>query len=161
LWVHDRSTPWSVTFAEQLPLSTRMVEGKVGIIMRFSSVRWGDETWTTPIRVEATFEPRATRDGPALIRTGDVEVYVEAPESSDNTTSATRLRRMLSRKFGAVLPAELYFDGLVPPTGGALGKLRSLALRDFYTENGWLVIGYELDPHAGAKTPDELLAKNR
>jgi hypothetical protein len=161
LWVHDRSTPWSVTFAEQLPLSTRMVEGQIGIVMRFSSVRWGDETWTTPIRVEAIFEPRATRDGPALIRTGDLEVYVEAPESSDNTTSATRLRRMLSRRFGAVLPAELYFDGLVPPTGGGLAKLRSLAVRDFYTEKGWLVIGYELDPHAGVTTRDALLTKNR
>jgi hypothetical protein len=68
---------------------------------------------------------------------------------------------MLSRRFGAVLPAELYFDGLVPPTGGGLAKLRSLAVRDFYTEKGWLVIGYELDPHAGVTTRDALLTKNR
>lgn len=161
LWVHDRSTPWSVTFAEHLPLTTRMVDGRIAIELRFAAVRWDDETWTTPIRVEARFEPRVTRDGPALIRDGELGVIVEAPESSLNERSPDELRRMLARRFEAILPPELYFDGLVPPSGGALSKLRALVLRDFYCDEGWLVIGYELDVDTNMpKVPDKLLTRN-
>jgi hypothetical protein len=159
LWVHDRSIPWSVTFADTRPITARMIDGRLGITLRFDSVRWGDDRWTTPVTIEARFEPKIGRDGPAFIREGDVQIVVEAAESMPTEKSPADLRRMLSRKFSAVFPAELHFDGLVPPTGGALSKLRDLHLRDFYCQDGWLVIGYELVT-GDAKVPDQLLTRS-
>jgi hypothetical protein len=158
LWVHDRSIPWSVTFAQKRPVTARMVDDRLGITLRFDSVRWGEDRWNTPVTVEARFAPQIGRDGPGLVRDGEVRIVVEAAESMPMDKSPDDLRRMLTRKFSAVFPAELHFDGLVPPTGGALSKLRALTLRDFYCQDGWLVIGYELVTD-NAKVPDGLLTR--
>lgn len=148
LWVHDRADPWSVTFARQLPVSTRIADGRIHVIFRFDAARVGDQTWDTPIRLEATLEPRITRDGPALFRQGDIAIHI------DNATTYDQLHRTLSRKFDAVFPAELHFDGLVAPEGGALGKLNALELIDLRCERGWMTLGYHLNVKAQTSPPN-------
>ncbi|RIK83180.1 MAG: hypothetical protein DCC68_04390 [Planctomycetota bacterium] len=151
LWVHDRAAPWSVTFAESLPVSTRVADGAIRIVLRFDAARRGDDHWTTPIEVETLLEPRMMRDGPALFRRGGIAVRV-----SPDAPAANDLQRFLERKFSAVFPEELHFDGLVAPEGGALGKLRSLALREFDFQRGWITLGYQLEMGA-----DTLVASGR
>jgi hypothetical protein len=149
LWVHDRADPWSVTFARELPISTRIADGHIHVTLRFNAARVGDQTWQTPIRVEATLKPRITREGPALFRDGDVAIHI------DNTTTNDKLHRTLSRKFDAVFPEELHFDGLVAPEGGALGKLNALELADLRCERGWFSLGYHLNSTAPSKSPSD------
>ena len=50
-------------------------------------------------------------------------------------------------KFRAVMPEALYFDGLVPPTGGSLAMLHNLKANEYSFQDGWMRIGYRLvDP---------------
>ena len=42
------------------------------------------------------------------------------------------------------MPEQLYFDGLVPPTGGSLAMLRNLKANEYSFENGWMRMGYSL-----------------
>jgi hypothetical protein len=86
-----------------------------------------------------------------LRRHGDVTVRFAA-EMAAGREDLEKLRRTLVRKFSAVFPDELHFDGLTPPNGGALGKLQSLVLHDFYCDRGWLVLGYELDAPSAPST---------
>ncbi len=153
LWVHDREAPWSATFAEQLPVSTRIGDGRIQITLRFDFARVGEQTWRTPIRVEATLEPRITRDGPAFYRDGEVTIHIDgmtADGASANLPNIDILHRTLTRKFNAVFPAELHFDGLVAPEGGALGKLNALKLTDLRCERGWFSLGYHLNARVQA-----------
>ena len=69
---------------------------------------------------------------------------VDLVGASPATAEEQNFLDFLHRKFNAVMPAELYFDGLVPPTGGSLAMLRNLKPNDYSFENGWMRMGYSL-----------------
>ena len=60
------------------------------------------------------------------------------------TAEEQKFLDFLHRKFSAVMPEELYFDGLVPPAGGSLAMLRNLRPDAYRFENGWMRMGYSL-----------------
>lgn len=136
LWVHDRAERWSVTLARQRPVIVRFDDGRIHFVLRLSGVARGTQQLDLPAEIEATFLPQITRDGPLLVRDG--ELAVRCDDSDVN--------KLLRRKFGAIFPPELAFDGLAPPAGGTLGKLRQFRLAEFHSGGGWLTVGYVLAP---------------
>jgi len=142
LWVHDRAERWSVTFARQLPILVRFEDDRIAIRVRLSHVTRDGQSIQQPAEIEANFVPRITDEGPALVREGDLVVRIS--EEAENQNEAS-LRDFLTRKFGAIFAPEINFYGLMPPTGGLLGKLRLLKPMEFRSAGGWLTIAYELE----------------
>src|SRR5262245_33418348 len=136
LWVHDRAERWSVTFARQRPVTAQFDDGRIHFVLRLSGVTRGTEQLDLPAEIEASFLPQITRDGPLLVRDGELAIRCD---DSD-------VHKLLRRKFGAIFPPELGFDGLAPPAGGTLGKLRKFRLAEFHSGGGWLTVGYMLPP---------------
>ena len=142
LWVHDRTDRWSVTFADQRPLVVSFREGLIGFTLRMKQCRRADEQLDKLVDIACTFRIEATADGPVFFRQGDVTVDLVG--ASTATAEEQNFLDFLHRKFSAVMPEELYFDGLVPPTGGSLAMLRNLKPNDYSFENGWMRMGYSL-----------------
>jgi hypothetical protein len=156
LWVHDRTEPWSVTLAEERPLTPRFKDGGAAFTFRFSKVQRGDEVFAHPVEVEARFTLGESRDGPVLRRKGDVEIRFP---SEPSLASREGVEKFLKRKFSAVFPPELIYYGIVPPEGGSLGKLNQLRLAEFKTASGWMTVGYRLAPAAGSRPGAELASR--
>jgi hypothetical protein len=141
LWVHDRAERWSVTLADERPVMNQFDKDRVGFTLRVVKVTRGEREYAVPLEIEARFAPESTRDGPALAREGDVAIrFAEQPAPE----IAAQLELLLKSKFGAVFPPNLHFHGLMPPTGGSLGKLRQLQLEEFAANGGWLRLAYRL-----------------
>src|SRR4029079_16308682 len=132
---------WSVTFEKQLPIIIRFDEDRVGITLRLSGVTRDGQWLQAPIEIQASFIPKIMKEGPSLFRDGDLTVRLPNATPGDDQAS---LREFLTRKFGAVFPPELNFNGLTPPAGGSLGKLRLLEPAEFRSASGWLTLAYEL-----------------
>jgi len=140
LWVHDRTERWSVTMARQRPVRVLFQNDRLGITLRLAALTRDGKQTAEDIEIETRFLLRSTEDGPALVREGDVEIRYVGRTDADQEDH----RVFLARKFGAVFPAELHFNGLVPPAGGSLGRLRALDLERFQAADGWLTVGYQL-----------------
>jgi hypothetical protein len=141
LWVHDRAERWSVTFAAERPLVVQLDGERVLFTLRFDRLTRGSHQLQYPIEVEARFILTTSHDGPALAREGDLAIRFASGTEQDEEPSA---RAFLAKKFAAVLPPRLGFEGLVPPAGGTIGKLRQLDLAEFQSHDGWLTLGYQL-----------------
>jgi hypothetical protein len=135
LWVHDRTERWSVTMAEARPLAARFSGERITLTLHVAGLTRGERREPIDTTIEASYQPQITRDGPTLIRDGELIVR-------GNETEADHA--FLVRKFGAVFPAELHFSGLVPPTGGSLGKLRRLSVAEFKSDAQWMTLAYQL-----------------
>ncbi len=149
LWVHARAEPWSVTAASQHPLTVSFDDDEVRVAFRIERAVYGDRELLRPLTISAAYSLEITRDGPRLVRVGDLKVEHSGPGAQQAIDSAeAQITQFLYRKFSGVFPAELYFDGLVPPTGGFWGRLRQLNLSQLACSDGWLAIGYEWIPDA-------------
>jgi hypothetical protein len=142
LWVHDRAERWAVVLAGEQPLSAQFQDDQLGLILRLSEVQRGDQTLRQAVEIEARFIPQITADGPELVRDGELEIRMTGDLDLESSAS---LHAFLARKFGAVFPPVLHFHGLMPPTGGSLGKLRQLTPAEFGSTGGWLRLAYQLE----------------
>jgi hypothetical protein len=145
LWVHDRSERWSVTLADERPLEPRFSDDEVGFTLRVNQVTRGGEVFKHAVEIEVSFVPQCTRDGPELVRDGEVAVRFAKPQGTEEQEET---REFLIRKFSAVFPSKMHFAGITPPDGGMIGKLNSLELAEFKSARGWLTLGYQLKPGA-------------
>lgn len=156
LWVHDRSERWSVTFASERPVLARFDGGRIGVTLRLDKVTRGQRQFEHPVAIEATFLPEVTDEGPAMIREGELQIrFAEGIEPE----SAHDWQVFLARKFGAILLDEIHFDGLVPPSGGTIGKLRELDLVEFTSARGWLTVAYQLGGQSADGEPADLASR--
>ena len=142
LWVHDRAERWSVVISKDRPLTGIFADDLCSVTLRLQQVTRGTESLDRPLEIHADYALEITPDGPHLIRKGDLEVRFS--DNGDATTHDDSFRRFVHSKFNGFFQPEIYFDGLVPPAGGSLGKLRILQLQELASQNGWLSIGYRL-----------------
>jgi len=142
LWVHDRTDRWSVTFANQRPIVVSFRNELIGFTVRIKHCQRADDQLDTLIDIASTFRIETTSEGPVFFRQGDVSVQLVADRPA--TAEEQKFLDFLHRKFSAVMPEELYFDGLVPPVGGSLAMLRNLRPDAYRFENGWMRMGYSL-----------------
>lgn len=146
LWVHDRAERWSVVMSKENPVTGTFADGICSIIVRLQQVTRGAEQLDRPLEVSAKYRLEITPDGPHFIRSADLAVrFSDDGMGTDNQES---FRQFIHKKFSGIFQPEIFFDGLVPPTGGSLGKLRALELQELSCRNGWLSIGYQLPPDA-------------
>jgi hypothetical protein len=114
---------------------------QVRIAFHVAGATRGDEVLERPLTVSVAYTLEITRDGPHLVRAGDVRLAFDDAESATDSRSDAFLQ-FLTRKFNGLFPADLYFDGLIPPAGGEWSRLYKLSLSQLSATNGWFAIGY-------------------
>jgi hypothetical protein len=142
LWVHDRTDRWAITFADQRPIVVSFQDDLIGFTLRIKRCNRAEQQIDKLIDIAATFRIDTTSEGPVFFRQGDVSV--DLVQGVPATVEDQQFLDFLYRKFSAVMPEELYFDGLVPPTGGSLAMLRKLEPDAYSFQNGWMRMGYSL-----------------
>lgn len=142
LWVHDRTDRWALTFSDTRPIVVRFHNGQFQITVRSQQITREGQSHQDLIDISTAFRMQITADGPVLFREEEVSVAFVDGRTPD--TEQQKLLDFIHWKFGAIMPKELYFDGLVPPTGGSLSMLRNLQPKEFSFQNGWIKIGYQL-----------------
>jgi hypothetical protein len=150
LWVHEREPRWSVIMDDTRPLRARCRNGQLQLTLAVKETLRGSQRFDTPAHMTAVFEVAPSSDGPVFHRKGQVQV--EFPEREELSANADELRAFLGRKFSAIMPAELYFDGLAAPAGGFGDKLNQLQFQQASFESGWATIRYQLDLTKQPKT---------
>jgi hypothetical protein len=150
LWVHDREPRWSVIMADERPLRFQFRDGYMRLTLATQETLRGDERFPMPALISANFNITATDGGPSFQRRGDIEI--EFPEREKDSAHAEQLRSFLARKFDAVMPAQLYFDGLAAPAGGFGDKINALRFQEFRFKDGWATWNYVIQDNAKAKT---------
>jgi hypothetical protein len=146
LWVHDRAIRWSVVFSPERPLRLVFQNNRVQFALAVSETVRAKERLAVPAVASATFVVIPTPDGPVFQRQGDLTV--ELGEHRLSTAQADELSRFLAHKFGALLPAELQFDGLAAPAGGFGDRIRQLQTYQVRFREGWAMVSYKLQPSA-------------
>ena len=159
LWVHDRTDRWSFTFHEQRPLEVDFRDGLMTFTMRSSAVMRAGQTFERSVLIRAAYRMDIGRHSVSFVRQGDLvtrwdDTATDAGQQTRANPKDDELIAFLARKFNGVLQPEIHFDGLVPPAGGSLGKLRQIQIRKFDLTSGWMTIGFEVVAEAGGQTGD-------
>ncbi len=144
LWVHSRTEPWSVTAAKEQPLVISFAGEAVSIKLRIDHAARGQQRLDRALEISAKYTLEITPDGPHLIRSGNLAVEFAEAAAQQRDPREEEFREFLERKFSGVFLSDIHFDGLMPPQGGLLGKLRRLELKQLSSRDGWFAIGYEL-----------------
>lgn len=142
LRVHQRSTRWSVTMADTQPLDLTFADGDASIALHFKAVTSGDRRYEGRFTVAVRYQVERTPGGPRLNRQADLSVNGEIGSGSPGELGDAM--SLLNAKFSAVFPPTLMFDGLAPPTGGIWSKVGQMQLAQLDSQDGWLVVGYQL-----------------
>jgi len=151
LWVFERRPRWSITLREKQPLRVHFdgAADTFQLALFATRVDNGENSYQGPVQIEASYHMEITPHGPHLVRSEPLVVRLQdAPEADAATpeepTDAQEWRGFLERKFSAFFGKDIYFDGLMPPQGGQLAKLRDLRLAELSASGGWFTIGYQL-----------------
>jgi hypothetical protein len=142
LWVHDRAERWSLRLSPERPFRFAFQDGELRIALSLAETVRGERRLTAPAVASAAFHVSPTVDGPVFRRLGDVKLTLD--DSQLNPAEAASLRKFLTRKFDAILPAELHFDGLAAPAGGFGDRIRALQPQLLKFADGWAIVSYRL-----------------
>jgi hypothetical protein len=143
LWVHEREPRWSTIMYDERPLRVRFRDQELLVTFAVKETRRGEDRLDMPALITARYTASATPEGPVFTRIG--EVGVEFPDREKQSARAEELRTFLTRKFNAVMLADLHFDGLAAPAGGFGDKLNRLQIREVGFAGGWALLRYELN----------------
>jgi hypothetical protein len=124
-----------------IDLGDVFADGLVQATLHATCARNGDQKLDGPFDIAVAYRLIISAEGPHLVRVSGPTIQQD--ESAASTGNREECATFLRRKFEAVFPRELFFDGLQPPTGGSWGKLRRYLLTQLSAENGWFAIGYQ------------------
>jgi hypothetical protein len=141
----DQFKEWSMTLRDR-PVSVVFDEGQVRITIHVARLQSGDQTFED-WDIAGTYSPELIDGGVVLHREGDLTML---PADFDGTLSnrQTAERRNLEVELnersaqGQGFPNRIEFEPLRPE--GALGDAGPLELNEFKSEDGWLVLAWDL-----------------
>lgn len=148
--------PWSITFAQQQPISARFADGNATFTIRTRRVVRGDNDVRKPIAISATYKLEQAGGGAKMTREGDISV--EYSGRAGLTPGEVAMKTIMQKKFQALFEPEIVSDGLTLP--GEWEKAGKLMLRELWSNDGWLALGWEQPPAdvrtANAETEEDL-----
>jgi hypothetical protein len=135
---------WSMTFRAR-PISVDFGDGKVIITTHVARLQSGDQNFTD-WDITGTYTPELVGGGVVLRREGDL---VMLPADFDGTLSSrqTAERRNLEEELnersaqGRGFPNKIEFEPIQPE--GALGEAGPLELKEFSSDDEWLVLAWD------------------
>lgn len=138
----DDPRPWSITFAQQRPITLDVDDQRATLVIRGSGYTSNDEPYSAlNITVHYTFE--RTGNGLRAVRQGGIEIYPPGYMPGGAQRLPNRLiaiRRVIQRKLERVFQPEIVRQGLILP--GAWEKAGTLTLTQFAADDGWMVMAW-------------------
>jgi hypothetical protein len=148
LQITDEKTPWSITFAENFPISAAFDGNQVRLALRanrFTSGRNEDGTVDQEtkglIEISATYSIEKTEKGATLKRQGPLNVDFVGEETLG--VAQIGAKKILARKFGSLFKPELVGEGL--KLKGRWAKAGTLRLGDVKAEKGWIAVAWQAE----------------
>ncbi len=146
LQITPEKDPWSITFADEVPVRAMFAGGGLSMAIRGRRFTRGDQGISEPIEISAKYTIEKTASGSKLTRQGEVEVkFLERERLSAQQVA---FKTFMTRKFNALFKPEFVSEGIV--LQGRLEKAGKLQVQEITTDKGWLAIGWQL---AGAAAP--------
>lgn len=132
--------PWSITFANEVPVRAVFTDGAVSIAIRGRRFTRGDQRLSEPIEISANYKIEKTGSGSKLTRQGEVNVKFLERERLGAPQIA--FKTFLTRKFEALFKPEFVGEGIA--LKGRLEKAGKLQVQEISSAQGWVVLGWNL-----------------
>jgi hypothetical protein len=154
--------PWSITFADEMPVRAMFSGGGLSMAIRGRRFTRGDQAVSEPLEISAKYAIEKTATGSKLTRQGEVDVkFLERERLSAQQVA---FKTFMTRKFSALFKPEIVSEGIV--LKGRLEKAGKLQLQEISSDQGWLAIGWQLagppaaEPAAADSAPPAVAANN-
>ncbi len=146
----EEGQPWSITFAEEEPITLAIGENSLKITLRGKAYGRGENTYPG-MNVSATY--KIVRDGEGFkgVRQGKVEILPPdfKPGSGQRLSGRqTTIASLLERRFGKVFREEIVGQGLVLP--GQWKQAGTFKPNYLAAGGGWLLIAWRQAAPAAA-----------
>jgi len=152
LQITQDKEPWSITFANHIPLRVRFEQDTVKITIRVKSLARGDNKFSELTDISAAYAVNLTDNGSELTRQGDVEVkFVHLEMLGLQQTAA---KTFLKRKFESLFKPEIKSEGLV--LKGEFERFGKLQMKSLAMGTGWATVGLNMvanNPPSPKTTP--------
>jgi hypothetical protein len=147
--------PWSITFADEQPVSFQIDNGGFRVTVRGKRFTSGERKFKA-MNVTASYTAERNGKGLKLVRQGDLEIFPPGfnRETDKFSIDQVALRSILQKKFGKMFKAEIVTEGLELP-----GKYKSwgkLPLTTYSFDKGWALLVWDRESTrvASAKTAE-------
>ena len=142
LEIGPTKTPWSIKFAQQMPIRLTFRDGRVEVALRGDRVTRGAQALDLPVEVKAAYRLAATGEGVTASREGDVQVrFLGSRTQRISPFRLTTFRTLMRRKFGALFKEEAEFAGARLPD--VLRKLGPLQVASIRSDRNWMTITWQ------------------
>ena len=144
----DEKGPWSITFAARDPVTLRVDDNLLTIVIRGTRFSSGGKNYDA---MNVTARYRVEHAGNTLRATRVADLEIIPPDFKPGTgqtlnSRQTILRNLLQKRLAKLFEPELKSEGL--KLGGGYEKLGPLEPRQWVAERGWLVVGWSLPEKA-------------
>lgn len=133
--------PFSITFAEQDPVTVVFDDDRVSVTIRAASFT-SDDKVLEAMDITAHYTLTADKNGLTLTREGDFEIYPPGfvrGGAKKLSLAQTSLRTLLKKRFDKMLPVEFKPEGVVLDAGRG-----TLYVGHVKSDDGWLSLGLEV-----------------
>jgi hypothetical protein len=146
LQITEEKEPWSITFAENFPISAAFDGQQVRLAVRANRFTRGrnedgtvDQETKGLVEISATYAIEKTDTGAKLTRQGDLNVDFVGEEKLSVAQVGTKT--FLRRKFGSLFKPEIVGEGL--KLKGRWEKAGTLRLADVKADKGWIALAWK------------------
>jgi hypothetical protein len=144
LKITDESDPWSITFANDYPVTVSFDDNRLSITVRAQRFTKGKNDEGQPeqevkalVDIAAAYQLYQLPTGVLLVREGDVTVDLVGQKKLSAAQVATKT--FLKRKFSSLFKQEYRGEGFELPS--QMTGNRKMVVQQILTHNGWLVAG--------------------
>jgi len=142
--------PWSMVFAEQLPVRARFDKGGVWMGIRVERFNRGEDApgkykpaTNELVEISAQYKIEKTDKGATLRRDGDVRIRFPSRANPDQITLRDNaIVTFIRRKFRSMFKEEFKGEGLM--FKGEWAKAGRLQLADIEANDAWIRLGWEM-----------------
>lgn len=134
--------PWSITFADEQPVTVEFRRGGFTIAIRGDRFTSGDNDYAA-MNITARYKLNPGQQQFSATRVGELEIFPPGFDpNGDQTLSARQqaLRRLLERRLGKIFTPEMTGEGFVLP--GRLKNAGTLPLSFADARSGWIALGW-------------------
>jgi hypothetical protein len=142
--------PWSMVFAEHLPVRARFAQGGVWMGIRVERFNRGEDApgkykpaTNELVEISAQYKIEKTNQGATLRRDGDVKVRFPDRANPDQITLRDNaIVTFIRRKFRSMFKEEFKGEGLM--LKGEWAKAGRLQLSEIESNDAWIRLGWEM-----------------
>ena len=132
---------WAITFSSTQPISVSFRDNQLEIAIQGKQFRDGAKVINDRIRIAATYNVLKTDEGMQLVREGDVDVRFMGKTSL--TVGQVAMKTVMSKKFNAFFKDDIVGKGGIALPGN-WASAGNLILQQIVSDNGWLMLSYNL-----------------